>query len=216
MRPWASWLVTLGGTIVFVLACYAVLSGSDRIPVDGLLQGLAGGSRAMPPVSVGQGSSPPQSSPAGAPGPPGPKGDTGRQGPAGVPGAPGLPGPKGDAGARGANGEAGPAGPKGDSGPLGPKGAAGAPGPNGEAGPPGPKGEPGPPGPKGDAGGGGSGLRVLRGSASNTCEADETLISAYCVSSANEITAPPTIVPPRGAKCSAVLNMTVVIACARL
>ena len=62
----------------------------------------------------------------------------------------------------------------------------------------------------------GPALRVLRGSASNSCHADETLISAYCVSAANEITAPPAIVPPRGAKCSAVLNMTVVITCAKL
>jgi hypothetical protein len=42
------------------------------------------------------------------------------------------------------------------------------------------------------------------------------MISAYCVSAANEITAPPTIIPPRGAKCSALLNMRVVITCAKL
>jgi hypothetical protein len=57
---------------------------------------------------------------------------------------------------------------------------------------------------------------VLRGKASNTCEPDETLISAYCVSSADEITAPPTIIPPRGARCSALLKMTVVVTCAKL
>jgi hypothetical protein len=57
---------------------------------------------------------------------------------------------------------------------------------------------------------------VLRGKASNACESDETMISAYCVSPANEITAPPAIVPPRGAKCSALLNMTVVMTCAKL
>jgi hypothetical protein len=57
---------------------------------------------------------------------------------------------------------------------------------------------------------------VLRGSASNSCHADETMIGAYCVSAATELTATPTIVPPRGAKCSAVLNMTVVITCAKL
>jgi hypothetical protein len=59
-------------------------------------------------------------------------------------------------------------------------------------------------------------LRVLRGSASNSCRPDETLISAYCVSAANEITAPPAIVPPRGARCSALLKMTVVVTCAKL
>jgi hypothetical protein len=177
--------------------------------------------------------------PKGDAGPPGPKGDVGPPGPKGDAGPPG---PKGDAGPPGPKGDAGPPGPKGDVGPPGPKGDAGPPGPKGDAGPPGPKGDAGPPGPKGDAGSpgpkcdvgppglkedsgspgpqredasGGVPLRVLRGKAANACGPDETLISAYCVSSANEISAAPTIVPPRGAKCSALLNMTVVVTCAK-
>jgi hypothetical protein len=59
-------------------------------------------------------------------------------------------------------------------------------------------------------------LRVLRGSASNACQSNETMISAYCVSSANEITAPPVIIPPRGARCVGILNVKVVITCAKL
>jgi hypothetical protein len=107
-------------------------------------------------------------------------------------------------------------GPKGEAGPPGPKGESGPPGPKGDAGPPGPKGDAGASGPKGEGAGGAMSLRVLRGSASNSCGSDETLVSAYCISAANEITAPPTIMPPRGAKCSALLNMTVVMTCARL
>jgi hypothetical protein len=168
--------------------------------------------------------------PKGDAGPPGPKGEAGVAGPKGeAKGDPGPAGPKGDTGAPGPKGDAGPAGPKGNTGAPGPKGDAGPAGPKGDAGPAGPKGdagakgETGPkgdaglPGPKGDAGGGGGpALRVLRGSASNACQPDETMLGAYCVSAASEITAAPTIVPPRGAKCSAVLNMTVVITCAKL
>ena len=176
MRLWASWLIPIAGTAVFVLALYAVLLGDGRIPIGSLLPSLVGGAPDTAPASVGQGS-PPQNANPGASATPGPKGDTG------------PPGPKGDMG---------PAGPKGDAGPSGVKGDAG------------------PPGPKGEAGGGALSLRVLRGRASNVCDSDETMISAYCVSSANEITAPPAIVPPRGAKCSALLNTTVVITCAKL
>ena len=241
MRLWASWLITMAATALFVAAVYVVLPGNSRLAVDGLLPSLSG--RPAPPTSVGQGVRPGPTigetpSPAAAKGEPGPAGP---QGPRGEPGAPG---PKGDAGPPGAKGEAGATGPKGDAGPPGPKGDAGSPGlkgdagpkgeagsagpkgdtgspgPVGNAGPPGPsgpKGEAGPPGPTGDsAAGGGPALRVLRGSASNSCHADETMIGAYCVSAATELTATPTIVPPRGAKCSAVLNMTVVITCAKL
>jgi hypothetical protein len=97
----------------------------------------------------------------------------------------------------------------------GPKGDTGLPGPKGDAGPPGPKGDAGPPGPKGNAGGSAK-LRVLSGQASNSCNDDETLISAYCVSSATEISAPPFIVPPRGARCVGVFKPTVVMVCAKL
>jgi hypothetical protein len=63
---------------------------------------------------------------------------------------------------------------------------------------------------------GGTTLRVLTGRISNACEADETLISAYCVSSATEMSASPFIIPPRGARCVGVLNPTVVIVCGKL
>jgi hypothetical protein len=207
MRLWASWLITVAATALFVAAVYIVLPGNSRLAVDGLLPSLNG--RPAPPTSVGQGvpSGPTMgetASPAASKGEPGPAGP---QGPRGEAGRPGMPGPKGDSGPPGAKGETGPAGPKGDAGPAGPAG---------EAGPPGSKGEPGPPGPASDSGVGGPALRVLRGSASNSCLADETMIGAYCVSAATELTATPTIVPPRGAKCSAVLNMTVVITCAKL
>jgi hypothetical protein len=57
---------------------------------------------------------------------------------------------------------------------------------------------------------------VLRGRAANHCEPDETMISAYCVGSANEIAAPPFIIPPRGARCIGILNVTVVVVCGKL
>ena len=111
----------------------------------------------------------------------------------------------------------------GDAGIQGPKGEPGPPGPRGEPGPAGPKGEPGSQGLRGEAGAKGepgsssaSAMRVLTGRASNACEADEILISAYCVSAANEINATPFIVPPRGARCVGVFNPTVVIVCAKL
>jgi hypothetical protein len=230
----------MAATALFVAAVYVVLPGNSRLAVEGLLPSLRG----LPEsVSVGQGSRPGGPSAETATAAAAPKGETGAAGPQGPRGEPGAPGPKGDAGPPGAKGEAGATGPKGDTvppgpkgdagspglkgdagpkgeaGPAGPKGDTGSPGPVGNAGPPGPsgpKGEAGPPGPAGDSAGGGPALRVLRGSASNSCHADETMIGAYCVSAATELTATPTIVPPRGAKCSAVLNMTVVITCAKL
>jgi hypothetical protein len=96
----------------------------------------------------------------------------------------------------------------------GPKGDPGPPGPRGEAGPPGPKGASGQPGPKGDSAS--SSLRVLTGQAPNACADDETLVSAYCISEATEISAPPFIIPPRAARCVGVLKPTVVMVCAKL
>lgn len=96
----------------------------------------------------------------------------------------------------------------------GPKGDPGRPGPRGDVGPPGPKGAPGPQGPKGESAS--SSLRVLTGQASNTCADDETLVSAYCISEATEISAPPFIIPPRAARCVGVLKPTVVMVCAKL
>ena len=241
MRPWASWLISIAGTVAVVLAFYALLPAGDRIPVGGLLSGMGSGSpNDADPASVGQGGKPQVSVPGatgtptpgngagerGPQGPPGPKGDAGPTGPPGPKGEAGPPGPKGEPGAQATRGGAGTvSGPKGEAGPKGP---AGPPGPKGEAGPPGPRGEAGPPGPKGEPGGSsssgtassasssGSALRVLRGKPSDSCQPGETMISAYCVSSADEITAPPAIIPPRGAKCSALLKMTVVVTCAKL
>jgi hypothetical protein len=230
MRPWASWLISIAGTAAVILAFYALLPAGDRIPVGGLLSGMGSGAPNHDPASVGQGGKP-QSSAAPSAGTPAPSaaGEPGPQGPPGPPGPkgdPGPPGPKGEPGAqasRGAPGATpgakGEAGPKGEPGPPGPKGERGTPGPRGEPGPPGPRGEPGGATASSNSGGAstsGPALRVLRGKASDSCEPGETLISAYCVSSADEITAPPAIIPPRGAKCSALLKMTVVVTCAKL
>lgn len=243
MRLWAAWLLTVTGCVVVGVAFYAAL-GNDAPDRIGALVGALSHSRGDVTGTVGQNwrvqKSPAEPRPVerikgdpGEPGPPGPPGLPGPTGPIGPVGPMGLQGPKGDPGARGAKGDTGAPGPKGDSGTQGPrgelgsqgaKGDAGAPGPKGEAGTPGPKGEagasgergePGPPGPKGEPGGIGT-LRVLRGRVANACEADETMISAYCVSSANEITSAPIIIPPRGARCLGVLNPTVVITCVKL
>ena len=161
--------------------------------------------------------------PAGAPGPQGVRGEPGLQGP---PGEPGLQGPTGPAGSLGPKGEPGPQGlpgapgqpgPKGEPGSQGPPGAAGSPGSQGELGPQGPPGPAGPPGPKGEVGGAaGNMLRVVRGRPQASCEQDETMIAAYCVSSASEMQSAPFVVPPRGARCVGMMNPTAVITCARL
>jgi hypothetical protein len=77
------------------------------------------------------------------------------------------------------------------------------------------KGESGPQGLKGEPGSPGTSLRVVRGQPSNSCQADETMIGAYCISAANEIVSAPIIIPPRGARCIGVLNPTVIITCAK-
>ena len=64
--------------------------------------------------------------------------------------------------------------------------------------------------------GGALALRVARGKPSKSCEPDETLISAYCVSSANEMQSAPFIAPPRTARCVGILDPSVVITCAKL
>lgn len=257
MRPWASWLIPIAGTALFVAAFYPVVRNGGSFPDGGLLPGLIGSTPDATPGSVGQA---PQNAnadasaiagpkgdpgskgdvgppgPEGREGPSGPKGDAGPPGSKGDAGPKGDPGPKGDMGPPGPEGRAGPSGPKGESGPAGPKGDPGPSGPKGDAGPKGdpgpqgpkgdagPKGDPGPPGPKGEPGAAaparegtshGPSLRVLRGKASNTCASDETLISAYCVGPADEIIAPPAIMPPRGAKCPAYRRMTVVMTCAK-
>lgn len=81
----------------------------------------------------------------------------------------------------------------------------GAPGPKGEpgaAGPSGPQGERGPPGPRGEAGPAGSpGWRMVTSDTRTSCNADETLISAYCVNARSPLQQPPQITPPRTAQC---------------
>jgi len=194
MRPGLSWLVTVAGSLAVVLAV-----GASIPDVRGTLDDIASSLRSRPPEPTTIGQSTPQLDPAAVQGP---KGERGAPGAAGTQGPKGEPGPKG---------EAGPLGPKGEPGPPGPKGEPGAAGPRGEPGPPGAKDEPGSPGPKGEPGSGTSAMRVLKGRASNACEDGETLISAYCVSAANEINATPFIVPPRGARCVGMFNPTVVI-----
>ena len=56
----------------------------------------------------------------------------------------------------------------------------------------------------------------MRGQPSASCNADETLIAAYCVSGASEMQSAPFVAPPRSARCVGIMNPTVVITCARL
>ena len=72
-----------------------------------------------------------------------------------------------------APGPQGPAGPAGAQGAQGPQGPAGATGP---AGPPGPKGEPGP----------AQALRMVTGTDTVACAADEALVSLVCASGATD------------------------------
>jgi hypothetical protein len=118
--------------------------------------------------------------------------------------------------------DGGPSGPPGPPGPMGETGLPGEPGPTGEPGPAGSTGERGPPGPPGELGSiptaepGKAVLRVLLGRPSKSCAVDELLISAYCVSAADEIQAVPFIIPPRAARCVGVLDPRVVITCAKI
>lgn len=231
MRPWVSWLVTVAGGIAVVVAFYAVLPGEIRNDIGAIVPEPRNSTAVTGSVTVGQNAPRGAAGPSGQPGPPGASGERGSQGPQGPQGAPGMPGPKGEPGPQGLQGLPGP---KGEPGPQGPQGLQGLPGPKGEpgpaglkgeAGPTGPKGEPGAPGPKeqsgapapkAEPGGQGPALRVLSGKASNSCQADETMIGAYCTSSATEITSAPIIIPPRSARCVGILNVTVVITCAKL
>src|SRR5262245_32809784 len=74
-------------------------------------------------------------------------------------------------------------GPKGDAGQQGPQGAQGVPGPQGMAGAKGDKGDRGDKGDKGEKGDTGNvNIRVVQSDASVSCEAGETLVSAFCPS----------------------------------
>jgi hypothetical protein len=71
-------------------------------------------------------------------------------------------------------------GPKGDTGPqgrAGPQGIAGPPGPVGPQGPPGVRGDK---GEKGDPGA--AGVRIVQSDGQVSCDANETLVSAFCPS----------------------------------
>ena len=118
-------------------------------------------------------------------------------------------GPAGPAGQAGAAGPAGPKGDKGDRGEKGAKGDKGDKGEMGQAGPAGPAGPPGPAGTAGAAGAAGTALRVLKGQASATCGASETMIAAYC----SEGDKSPAI-SSSGAACTA--PATAVVTCAKL
>ena len=194
MREWAAWFVTcaVGASVIF--AFYAVLGSDLDGNIDAILN-LGKQSQARSPT-FGQSSKIEKGAAADADAVR--KGDTGTRGPQGEPGPPGPQGPKGDRGVQGL------------------KGDPGQQGPQGESGPPGPKGEPGPAGLKAEFSALGSMLRVVRGQPSNSCDPDETMISAYCISSADEIRSAPIIVPPRGARCLGVLDPAVVITCAKL
>jgi len=220
MRPWVSWLVTGVGGIAVVVAFYAMLPSEVRDDIGAIVADPRNQPVVTGSTTVGQNA---PKSPAASPGLPGPKGETGERG------TQGTAGPKGEPGPQGPKGDTGPQGLKGDPGARGERGVQGL---KGEPGPPGPKGEPGPPGPKGEPGaqglkdqadgttstppGQGPSLRVLRGRPSNSCQADETMISAYCMSSATEITSAPIIIPPRSARCVGIMNATVVITCAKI
>jgi hypothetical protein len=59
-------------------------------------------------------------------------------------------------------------------------------------------------------------LGLQRGRGAVYCASDETLIAAYCISQATEITSSPIIIPPRGARCIGVYDPMVVITCGKL
>jgi len=194
-------------TAAYGMACTLVaalaLAGCD----------MFGGSKS-PPVAGPPGPAG-MAGPAGPAGPIGPKGDAGPpgpQGPAGPAGPAGPPGPKGEASLQGGAGAKGEPGPKGDTGPAGPAGPVGPRGPAGEAGPQGPA------GPKGEKGeGAGMALRLVRPhAASATCDAGETMISAFC---SGKFQRYPLTTTENGANCgpsSRTNPVEVTIVCARM
>ena len=72
--------------------------------------------------------------------------------------------------AKGDKGDQGPPGPQGSQGAAGPPGPPGAPGAEGETGMTGPQGPPGP----------GASFRLVREPERASCDAGETMVSAYC------------------------------------
>lgn len=97
------------------------------------------------------------------------------------------PGPKGEPGVQG---PAGPQGAQGIQGVPGPQGQSGAQGPQGAQGKPGEKGDKGDKGDKGEAVF--TGLRSVQADGGVSCDAGETLVSAFCPGGGS----------PDGAKCA--------------
>ena len=197
MTRWAAWLLTLAGGTSVCLALYALV-GQEI--VGNIAETLASTPRSSSTsTTLGQGSvaggGAVDKNASQQPGPVGPQGPNGE---------PGLRGEHGPPGERGTQGERGLPGPQGERGPAGPPG---------ERGPPGPQGKP---GPAASVEPGALVLRVLRGRPSKSCDADETLISAYCTGSASEIQSAPFIIPPRAARCIGIFEPSVVITCAKL
>lgn len=227
MSRWTAWLLTVaGGTGVCVALGMIIVreitaNGGDLLTEVPQLDSTS--------IAIDQGSTPhrkasqeprllglqgPQRDlePPGGHDPAGQAGLQGERGPPGPAGDPGPTGPQGDRGPPGLPGERGPTGPQGDRGPPGPPGERGPTGPQGDRGSPGPPGEL---GPAFTAKPGALALRVVRGKPSKSCDPDEILISAYCISAANEIQSTPFIIPPRAARCIGILNPRVVITCAK-
>jgi len=97
----------------------------------------------------------------------------------------GKQGPAGPQGAPGAQGAAGPQGAPGSEGAIGPQGSAGPQGTAGLQGPTGPTGSTGAKGDKGDKGDAAAiVVRAVVGNPTASCDATETMISAYCTGSA--------------------------------
>jgi Collagen triple helix repeat (20 copies) len=113
-------------------------------------------------------------------------------------------GPKGDRGDKGDAGVAGVAGPAGPAGAVGPAGPAGPSGKQGDA------------GPAGKDGKNGATFRTVRGGSGTavTCDADETMIGAYCTGS---WTSYPLVPQDNGAKCgdTPTPEIKVTIVCAK-
>jgi hypothetical protein len=202
MSRWTAWVLTIAGGISVCVALIVIVMGEIG-NIDVLLTEAPQLNSTSTTLGVGQGWASDR------------KANQER-------GQIGLQDPKREPGPQGEHGPAGQTGPRGDAGPPGPQGEPGPPGPQGKPGPTGPQGERGPPGPQGELGPapasqpGALVLRVLRGKPSKSCGPDETLISAYCISAANEIQSAPFIIPPRAARCIGVLDPGVVISCAKL
>jgi hypothetical protein len=208
MRTQVSWLVTLACCLSAALAGWAVISADPHIVEFPLSLGSSS--------SVGQGVKPQPHQDDSQTKPRLSSGSASSTGTARSHEPPADQRPQaGMAGTGQATGPAGDPGPPGQPGPAGPRGEPGAQGPAGKEGPQGPTGKEGPQGPKGEPGTPSNPLRMVRGQPLASCSHDETMISAYCISSATEMQSAPFIIPPRGARCVGISNPTVVLTCAK-